>query len=120
MKAAMAFNPFELILQVFNDLYPGKAASVEWVSGLRQERNAWGSTVFEEGKAPEVLIDVRCPVAGAIEVLAHELAHVAAGVPHDDADGHGDEWEAAFEAIHREYSQRVVALGGDGRKVMAV
>lgn len=40
-------------------------------------------------------------VNNAVEIFAHELAHVAVGVDHE----HDDAWEDAFEAIFQEYNR---------------
>lgn len=119
MTATLTFNPFALMIDVFNDLYPDKQATVWFATGLRQERNAWGQTGFpDDGGEPLVQIDVDCPIAGAVEVLAHELAHVAAGCPHsDDDDGHGPEWQKHFDAIHEAYNQRVLDAHDAGAQV---
>jgi len=102
----MMFDPFGLVLEVFNELYPAKAATVVWRQGMRESGNAcYGCTDFEH-VPPIVSVDVDLPVAGAVDVLAHELAHVAAGFEED----HGPAWEAAFGAIHQRYSERVEAL----------
>lgn len=41
------------------------------------------------------------PIAAGVEVLAHELAHVA--TPEDQT--HGDAWRAAFDRIFEEYNR---------------
>lgn len=53
----------------------------------------------DDDGTPSIQIDIDCPIRHAVEVLGHELAHVAA--PHDE--NHGPDWEAAFAAIHEEY-----------------
>ncbi len=40
-------------------------------------------------------------VADAVEILAHELAHVAVGSDEE----HGKAWEEAFDAIHNEFDR---------------
>lgn len=99
----LEFDPFGLVLEVVRDLYPETSATVCWREGLRENEGAWGRTEFTDEEPPIVSMDVTTPVIGAVEVLAHELAHVIAG---KDAD-HGEAWEAVFEAIHDEYSRRV-------------
>ena len=46
-------------------------------------------------------IDPTLRVVDAVEVLAHELAHVAAGAKED----HGEKWTAAYDAIKAEYDR---------------
>ena len=50
-------------------------------------------------------------VNNAVEILAHELAHVVAGFE-EGKDDHGPEWEAAFESIKQEYGRIGDALFG--------
>ena len=104
-EAEMLFDPFGLVLDVFNDLYPGKPAIVTWRQGMKDSGDCYGCTDFDHDP-PLVSVDVDLPVTGAIDVLAHELAHVAAG---HVKPPHGKAWRAAFDAIHREYMARVAA-----------
>lgn len=59
-----------------------------------------GVTVWpDDGGRVQVAVSSALALEDALEVPAHELAHVAAG----EAAGHGTEWEAAFSAIHDAY-----------------
>lgn len=49
------------------------------------------------------------PIAAGVEVLAHELAHVAA--PEDQT--HGEAWQAAFDRIFDEYNRIAQELFGE-------
>jgi hypothetical protein len=99
-------DPFAMVVQVVHDLYPEAIAVVRWCNGLHEQHGAWGCTEFDVPNGPLISLDVAMPVLGAVEVLAHELAHVVAG---PEAE-HGAEWESAFAAIHREYCRRVESL----------
>jgi hypothetical protein len=105
-KAGMLFDPLGLVLDVFNDLYPGKPATVTWRQGMKESGECYGCTDFDHDP-PLVSVDVDLPVTGAIDVLAHELAHVAAG---HVKPAHGKAWKDAFNAIHTEYMERVAAM----------
>lgn len=97
------FNPFDVVIAAYESLYT-KPCYVEFVSGIREsEEAAWGCTEFVEGKNPKVCIDVETPISGAVEILAHELAHVAAGDKHED--DHGPQWQECFDAIHARYTE---------------
>jgi hypothetical protein len=50
-------------------------------------------------------------VNNAVEILAHELAHVVAGFE-EGKDDHGPAWETAFESIKQEYGRIGDALFG--------
>lgn len=46
-----------------------------------------------------IAVSAELTIKDAIEIFAHELAHVASG---EDA-GHGEKWEQEFEKIFQEY-----------------
>lgn len=78
-----------------------------WTEKLRDDEGGvvYGITTFpaDENEVPLVEISAELTVQDAVEILAHELAHVAAGI---DA-GHGEAWEKAFHRIHQEYLDRL-------------
>lgn len=100
-------DPFQAVISAVHALYPDAVAAVQWVEGLHAEQGAWGCTEFDALPPGVALIslDASMPVSAAVEVLAHELAHVIAG---PDAE-HGPEWEQAFSAIHAEYCRGAAA-----------
>lgn len=96
-------DPFAVVFQVFTKLYPHAECDVVWVEQLRDDEGGvvYGVTTYpaSEGEIPLVEISAELTVQDAVEILAHELAHVAVGM---DA-GHGEAWEKAFQRIHQEY-----------------
>ena len=66
------------------------------------ELNNWfpGRDYPDDGSIPIVSIFAEYPVSILVEILAHELAHVAVGPGHD----HDGLWEEAFENIYQEYN----------------
>ena len=95
---------FALVFQAFKNLYPRKKCKCQWVPKITDEngRDVYGSTEYlVEERIFLVEISATLSVMNAVEVLAHELAHVAAG---PDAE-HGKEWEDAFDAIFEEYER---------------
>ncbi|MBO5187216.1 MAG: hypothetical protein J6B91_09275 [Prevotella sp.] len=104
-KHPFANDPFRAVYTVFKTLWPEKDCACFWNSNIEDDdgETVYGVTVFSDGALmPEVHINPCLKVSDAVEILAHELAHVA--VLHID-DGHGAEWEKAFDAIHREYER---------------
>jgi len=96
------FDPFKIVIEAFEKLHPDKTADVVFGEGMYEKVGAYGETFMPDAGGPPVItIDTITPIDGAVEVLAHELAHVAAGI---DA-GHGEAWEAEFEAINQEYTR---------------
>ena len=53
-----------------------------------------------DGIGPEIIAE-GVKVLDAVEILSHELAHVAVGADHE----HDEVWEAAFDAIFKEYNR---------------
>jgi len=96
-------NPFTVVINIFTDMYPDKSCKIEFVQELYKKEKAYGGTHFPgDGSNPTVSIDVTTPVIGAVEVLAHELSHVAVG----EKKGHGEEWEKVFDDIYNEFNKR--------------
>lgn len=103
MESPFSNDPFAMVYQAFKNLYPDKDCVCVWQPEEIKDdagHDFCGMTTFADG---EVIVDisVRLPVADAIETLAHELAHVAAG----EQEAHGEKWEAAFDAIHAEFDR---------------
>lgn len=98
-------DPFAMVWQAYRNLYPGRPCpSVEWChidDADPETGKAWGYTVFTDDGEIAVFVSCDIKVQDAVEILAHELAHVAVGAEED----HGEKWEAAFEAIFQEYNR---------------
>lgn len=104
MENPFANDPFSLVYQAFRNLYPGKKCEVFWEPKIRDGENGeklFGLTYFEKDGSIAVLVDPGLKVSDATEVLAHELAHVGAGIEHD----HDEVWEKAFNSIFLEYNR---------------
>lgn len=92
------FDPYAVLFQAFENLYPNRSYDVQWGDeSILQDK--FGMT-DSNGERNIVTISVNIPTSGALDVLAHELAHVAVGVD----EGHGKEWEHAYEKINDEYN----------------
>ena len=62
----------------------------------------FGETVFPDDESvPIVSVSACLSIKDAVEVFAHELAHVAAG----KESGHSEAWEAEFQKIFDEYNR---------------
>lgn len=84
------------------------AAEIVWVGGL--DDGHLGETIFpDDGSRPIIQIGVDKIIPQAMDILAHELAHVAAG----PEAGHDATWESAYDAIHRKYTEIIEAEAGD-------
>ena len=97
MTVTVFFDPIETVIEAFQLLYPDAHAEVCFG---QQIQGGLGATIFpDDGAIPTVLISGKIPHGRVPEILAHELAHVAAGYGAE----HGEEWERAFEAINGGY-----------------
>jgi len=102
-------QPFDLILQAVNELYPGFESSIsflpeeEFLSYLikKTEEPIYGVTLFTKDLPPLVLINAITPVMHCVEIIAHEVAHVVAGV----RAGHGEKWQKEFDKIYDKYCE---------------
>lgn len=106
-------DPFSAVADVFEALYPGHHYNAFLSSEPMFEEDAngdagkefYGYTAFsDDGSVAEIVVYGGIALTDAVEVFAHELAHVAVG-PNAEEE-HGEAWKAAFEAIHAEYTRR--------------
>lgn len=94
MASPFMNDPTAIVALAFRELYP----RLEDEEG----KPAYGLTIFpDDGSTPIVCISAEVPTSAGPELLAHELAHVAAG----EAVEHGPEWKAAEEAIFQKYNE---------------
>ena len=110
-------DPFSLVADAFGELWPNTPfPRVEFVEGLHIDDDApWAETHIPDDDFPDIRIsiDVEATVRGAVELLAHELAHVAMyhlGLDHEE--NHGPFWQEFFEAINQTHKAK--AEGGNG------
>lgn len=96
-------DPFAMVYEAFKNLYPEKDCSCYFDAFDKNEEGdtVYGETLFADDGTMTVGVDVTLNLANAVEIFAHELAHVAVG---SDVD-HGEEWERAFDAIFQEYNR---------------
>ena len=96
-------DPFAMVWTAFKNLYPDKDCDI-WYD-LRSNigvEEGYGFTEFpKDGGKPQIVIFMETEPCNQIEILAHELAHVAVGGGENDE--HGDAWERAFDDIFKEY-----------------
>lgn len=65
------------------------------------QKPVYGLTDFGDDGTVSVFVKPSLEVADAVEILAHELAHVAVGIEHD----HDEVWQEAFNKIFDEYNR---------------
>lgn len=100
MKTPFINDPFVIVWQAFKELYPDKDCKCYF--GTEEDCDQeFGLTHFDGDGEIQVIINANLPVQDAVEIFAHELAHVAAGVGHD----HDEVWEKAFDDIYDKYNE---------------
>lgn len=114
MKSPFENDPFALIAKAFENLYPGKTYTAYWDGEIRDTESgdeAFGLTDFGDDGSVAVFVKPSLKVSDAIEIFAHELAHVAVGADH----GHDAAWEDTFDEIFTEYNRIGEELYGNGQ-----
>lgn len=103
MESPFVNDPYAILLKAFRKLYPDKHFVAYWdmkPDGWK-EGDGYGYTQFPDDSFPIIGIYADFPVQQQVEIFAHELAHVAAGVEHE----HDGVWDGAFAAIFDEYNR---------------
>ena len=96
-------SPFEILDKAFKNLYPGKSYIAFIDVDMKDESGeiVYGCTQFNDCDTPIIFIDSSLSIQNAVEIFAHELAHVAT----EANEGHGELWEKAFDEIQSEYNR---------------
>lgn len=113
-------DPFVVVAQAFAKLWPNAPfPRVQIVEGLHNTDDAkWAETlVLNDDGEILISIDVKAPMHGAVELLAHELAHVACeylGLRSED--DHGPHWEECFAAIYEKFNAEAAKAAGEPKQ----
>lgn len=106
MPFRLEHDPIGLMIDCANALYPEHGAVIQWVADAGA---GVGCAVWpDDGSPPYIALEIGLALLDAVEVLAHEVAHIVVGT--DEEDEHGPQWESAFDALHREYHRRMIEL----------
>lgn len=95
-------NPIQILMEVFDELYPDVEIEVCFMSGMREyetgdgEKGVWGIT-YPDSKPIAIDIAGELPVEHLPEILAHELAHAV--TYKEGLEDHGPEWDAVFDEL---------------------
>lgn len=108
MNSVFENDPLPYVMQAFRKLYPD--ARVDSVK-LGLTYDGLGYTDFNDDGNVCVTISHHVTLAGAPDILSHELAHAAVGVE----QGHSKAWEKAYINIfaegHRLYDEAMKQKG---------
>lgn len=98
-------DPIPTLLQVIEELYPGTEAQIQYDPTIKPEEQECGyATYSDELESFVISVSTEIPIYGVIEIIAHEAAHVVAGLDEE----HGDKWEETFAKIHEAYCAKVM------------
>lgn len=104
LRAPFENDPFAMVAMAFEQLYPGLDYEAHWEPEIRPSEDGcevYGLTDFGADGVVRIFITPHIPVNDAVEVFAHELAHVAAGIEHEHDALWGDIFDAIFDAYNR-------------------
>ena len=95
-----------MVLQAVYELYPGFDVSISFLpeeefAKYVKDSTAYGVTLFEVNLPPLILVNAMTPAMHCVEIIAHEVAHVVAGL----RAGHGKKWWKEFENIYEKYCE---------------
>lgn len=110
------YDPVSILLEAFNNLFEDKDAIIQYDPKIRKRFifGYWGVTFFpDDGGVPIISVSPHLPLNHTIEIIAHELSHVAAGYNQH----HNKVWADCFEKLHLEHN-RITLQKMEEAKVM--
>ena len=107
-------DPFAITATAFTRLFPNTPVECQLVPDLHdRDGDPWAQVVFRDNDVPLIVVDYRAPIEGTVDLLAHELAHVACDFlglenPRTEAehDGtKGQHWRDILDKLHAAYCE---------------
>jgi len=98
------YDPMSILLNAFSNLFGEYNVVIQYNPKIKRRffRGYWGETFFpDDGGIPIISLSTHLKIEHTIEILAHELAHVAAGIN----AGHDIVWEDCFNRLHLEHNR---------------
>lgn len=114
MSITMTYNPIQILVDTFQEMYPDKNASINWSIGIYEDSGRASNMILPSvdtsDMVPVIVLDGRAPVVECISELIHQFAHLAIAdfsVPlEDEEDLHGPDWEDVSGKISQAYIAR--------------
>jgi hypothetical protein len=123
MSIRIELSPFDIILKAFDKLYPDKDAIIVFSNGLYEDQGGYTYLSYskednEESLPPIIFIDCVVPLALAITMIEHQLAHVVLGQESadDTCTGTEDSHSEEFNEIFRNIRVECLRMMGEGMK----
>ena len=95
-------DPFRMLTKIFNKKWPQRKIVIQFDPRMGKDEEApFGETIFPNDESEEILINISTNISfeDMVEILAHELAHVATGIE----GGHTKDWEDNLDYLHDEF-----------------
>lgn len=95
--------PFGILDIAFKRLFPGIEYTAIFYPSLQDDESrekVYGFTDFSDDGEITICVDSDLTINNAVEIFAHELAHVGVGAEHE----HDAVWEKAFDDLFNEYN----------------
>jgi hypothetical protein len=95
-------NPLNDLFKIVEKLYGKQKCKVQFDPSIGfNDKPPFGTTVFpDDGSEPIISISAHITICQALDIFAHELAHVVMG---KNAEEHGKEWKECFKNIRKAY-----------------
>ena len=96
--------PFGILDIAFKRLFPGIEYTAIFYPSLKDDESGekvCGFTDFSDDGEITIGVDSDLTINNAVEIFAHELAHVGVGAQHE----HDEVWEKAFDDLFNEYNK---------------
>ena len=95
-------DPVTELLKIFEKRYPDKNATLVLAGDVEGHGNL-GETWFGENGEIIIQISIEQTLPQMLDIIAHELAHVAIG-PEED---HGEKWQSVYDWLWKEWDEYV-------------
>lgn len=99
MSSVKFYNPFDFIIKAAEKIKPDIKCFIQFDPTLPCP--PFGETCFCDNGDIIVSVGTKLKIEDALEILAHELAHVIVGQFHN----HDEKWENVFEQIRKNYEE---------------
>lgn len=107
------FNPLNIILRVFNDLYPNVHGEIIFVDELYDNEGVWSGIQQTEEVPARILIDSYAPITGVVIELCDQFSVLICDEEERDYE---EELEAISNYLYERYKQYVYAFTEDPDK----
>lgn len=95
-------EPYQLLFDVVEKLYGKIDAEIQFAP-MEEGEGAGCTTFTDDNGTPLITVNASIPFIATIEIIAHEIAHVIAGIK----NAHNEKWQKVFSDIHEHYNRAI-------------